>query len=64
MLTAAMLMVLSYFDIFMLSYFRTSGEVGSYNVVYPLAELLTATLGIQLYRDAHPLAVAFRRADH
>jgi len=44
MLTAAMLMVLSYFDIFMLSYFRTSGEVGSYNVVYPLAELLTATL--------------------
>ena len=44
MLTAAMLMVLSYFDIFMLSYFRTSGEVGTYNVVYPLAELLTATL--------------------
>ncbi|WP_136715454.1 flippase [Halorientalis salina] len=44
MLTAAMVMVLSYFDIFMLSYFRTSGEVGSYNVVYPLAELLTATL--------------------
>jgi len=29
MLTAAMLMVLSYFDIFMLSYFRTSGESGA-----------------------------------
>ncbi|MFC4245639.1 flippase [Natribaculum luteum] len=44
MLTASMIMVLSYFDIFILSYFRTSSEVGSYNVVYPLAELLTATL--------------------
>lgn len=44
MLTATMLLVLSYFDIFILSYFRTSGEVGTYNVIYPLAELLTATL--------------------
>lgn len=44
MLTATMLMVLSYFDIFILSYFRTSAEVGTYNVIYPLAELLTATL--------------------
>lgn len=44
MLTATMIMVLSYFDIFILSYFRSSSEVGTYNVVYPLAELLTATL--------------------
>lgn len=44
MLTATMIMVLSYFDIFLLSYFRTSSEVGTYNVIYPLSELLTATL--------------------
>lgn len=44
MLMATMIMVLSYFDIFILSYFRTSSEVASYNVVYPLAEMLTATL--------------------
>ncbi|MEF8802290.1 MAG: oligosaccharide flippase family protein [Halolamina sp.] len=44
MLTATMIMVLSYFDIFLLSYFRTSSHVATYNVVYPLAELLTATL--------------------
>ena len=44
MLMATMLMVLSYFDIFLLSYFRSPGDVGTYNVIYPIAELLTATL--------------------
>lgn len=44
MLTATMIMVLSYFDIFLLSFFGTDSMVATYGVVYPLAELLTATL--------------------
>jgi O-antigen/teichoic acid export membrane protein len=44
MLMTTMMMMLSNLDIFFMSYFRSTGEVGTYNVVYPLAELLTMTL--------------------
>lgn len=44
MITAAMLQVLSYLDTFFLGYFATTGVVGVYNVVYPLAQLLTVVL--------------------
>lgn len=44
MLMTTMVMLLSNLDIFLISYFRTTTEVGTYNVVYPLSELLTVTL--------------------
>jgi O-antigen/teichoic acid export membrane protein len=44
MLMTTIMMVLSNVDIFFISYFHSTGEVGTYNVVYPLAELLTMTL--------------------
>jgi O-antigen/teichoic acid export membrane protein len=44
MLMTTIMMVLSNVDIFFISYFQSTGEVGTYNVVYPLAELLTMTL--------------------
>jgi|AntDeeMetagen192_2_1112575.scaffolds.fasta_scaffold02434_2 O-antigen/teichoic acid export membrane protein len=44
MLMTTMVMLLSNLDIFFLSYFHTSGDIGLYNVIYPLAELLTMTL--------------------
>lgn len=44
MLTATMIMVMSYFDIFLLSFFKTDSVVATYGVIYPLSELLTATL--------------------
>lgn len=44
MLMTTMMMILSNLDIFFISYFQSAGEVGTYNVVYPLAELLTMTL--------------------
>lgn len=44
MLMTTMVMVLSNLDIFFVSYFHTSGDIGVYNVIYPLAELLTMTL--------------------
>ncbi|MFB6133599.1 MAG: flippase [Halanaeroarchaeum sp.] len=42
--TAAMSFVLSDLDTFMLGYFATTGAVGVYNVVYPIAQLLTVGL--------------------
>lgn len=44
MITAAMLQVLSHIDTFFLGYFASTGVVGVYNVVYPLAQLLTVVL--------------------
>lgn len=44
MLMTSMMMILSNVDVFFLSYFHPSGEIGVYNVIYPLAELLTMTL--------------------
>lgn len=44
MLMTTMMMILTNLDIFFLSYFHSAGEIGTYNVVYPLAELLTMTL--------------------
>lgn len=45
MVTSAMTIVLSDIDMYMLGAFRGTGEVGVYNVVYPLAQLLTVALG-------------------
>lgn len=44
MITAAMLQILSHIDTFFLGYFASTGVVGIYNVVYPLAQLLTIVL--------------------
>lgn len=44
MLMTTMMMVLSNLDIFFISYFQSAGDIGTYNVIYPLAELLTMTL--------------------
>ena len=44
MITAAMLQVLAHIDTFFLGYFASTGVVGDYNVVYPLAQLLTVVL--------------------
>lgn len=44
MITAAMLQVLSHIDTFFLGYFASTRVVGVYNVVYPLAQLLTTVL--------------------
>lgn len=44
MLMTSMMMILSNLDIFFLSFFQSAGDIGVYNVVYPLAELLTMTL--------------------
>lgn len=44
MMMTTMVMLLSNLDIFLISYFRSTAEVGTYNVVYPLSELLTVTL--------------------
>lgn len=44
MVTATMNMVLSNLDTLMLGYFASTGEVGVYNVAYPLANLLTVGL--------------------
>lgn len=44
MLMTSMLMVLSKLDIFLVSYFRETAAVATYNVVYPLSELMTVTL--------------------
>lgn len=44
MITAAMLQILSHIDTFFLGYFASTGVVGVYNVVYPLAQLLTIVL--------------------
>jgi len=44
MITAAMLQVLSHIDTFFLGYFASTTVVGVYNVVYPLAQLLTVVL--------------------
>jgi len=44
MLMTTMLMVLSNLDIFFISYFHSTDQIGTYNVIYPLAELLTMTL--------------------
>ena len=43
-ITAAMIQVLSHIDTFVIGYFASTGEVGIYNVVYPLAQLLTVVL--------------------
>lgn len=45
MVTATMNMILSNVDIFILGIFTTTGEVGVYNVAYPLASFLTVLLG-------------------
>lgn len=42
--SAAMAFVLSDIDTFMLGYFGSTGDVGVYNVVYPIAQLLTVGL--------------------
>lgn len=42
--SAAMAFVLSDLDTFMLGYFASTGDVGVYNVVYPIAQLLTVGL--------------------
>lgn len=42
--SAAMTLVFSDIDTFMLGYFSATADVGIYNVVYPLAYLLTVTL--------------------
>ena len=42
--TAAMLQVLSHIDTFIVGYFASTGDVGVYNVVYRLAQLLTVVL--------------------
>ncbi|WP_433632037.1 flippase [Halomicrococcus sp. NG-SE-24] len=44
MITATMYMLLSNFDTFMLGAMASTGDVGVYNVAYPLAQLLTITL--------------------
>jgi len=44
MMMTGMIMILSKLDIFLISYFRTTNEVATYNVVYPLSELLTVSL--------------------
>jgi O-antigen/teichoic acid export membrane protein len=44
LITTAMIMVFSNIDIFLISFFGDTGDVGVYNVVYPLAELLTVLL--------------------
>ena len=44
MVTAGMSVILSNLDTFMLGYFASTGDVGVYNVAYPLARLLTVTL--------------------
>lgn len=44
MLMTSMVMILSNLDIFFLSYFHSANDIGVYNAVYPLAELLTMTL--------------------
>lgn len=44
LLMTSMMMILSNLDIFFLSYFHSAEDIGVYNVVYPLAELLTMTL--------------------
>lgn len=44
MVTATMNMVHSNLDNFVLGYFASTGEVGVYNVAYPLAQLLTVLL--------------------
>ncbi|REA00138.1 flippase [Haloferax sp. Atlit-6N] len=44
MITAAMDLILSNFDTFMIGYFDTTAAVGVYNVAYPLANLLTIFL--------------------
>lgn len=44
MITAAMLQILSHIDTFFLGYFASTRAVGIYNVVYPLAQLLTVVL--------------------
>lgn len=43
-ISAVMGDVLADIDIFRLGYFTTSSDIGVYNVVYPLATLLTAVL--------------------
>lgn len=43
--TSAMTIVLSDIDMYMLGAFRGTGPVGVYNVVYPLAKLLTVAIG-------------------
>lgn len=42
--SAAMSFVLSDLDTFMLGYFASTGDVGVYNVVYPIAQLMTVGL--------------------
>jgi O-antigen/teichoic acid export membrane protein len=44
MLMTSIMMILSNLDVFFLSYFHSAEDIGVYNVVYPLAELLTMTL--------------------
>ncbi len=44
MVTATMVVVFANLDTFMLGYFATTGDVGVYNVVYPLARLLQIAL--------------------
>jgi O-antigen/teichoic acid export membrane protein len=44
LLTSALTLVLSDFDTFMIGYFASQGEVGVYNVIYPIAVLLLAFL--------------------
>jgi O-antigen/teichoic acid export membrane protein len=44
MVTTAMSMILSNLDTIILGVFGTTGDVGAYNVVYPLASLLTIAL--------------------
>jgi O-antigen/teichoic acid export membrane protein len=44
MITATMFMILSNFDTLMIGAFASTGDVGVYNVAYPLSNLLTITL--------------------
>lgn len=44
LVTATMTLVLANLDTFMLGYFASTGDVGIYNVVYPLARFLQITL--------------------
>lgn len=43
-ITGTMNQVLGYLDTFLLGYYMPTGHVGIYNVVYPLAQLLSASL--------------------
>lgn len=45
LVSAASWLIFSDLDTFMLGYFSQTGDVGVYNTVYPLAELLTIALG-------------------